>query len=113
VSFYHLVIQSTSLTISRVSKSAAKALQLQLFAANSGLPQSAQDYLDPATEPVPSIILQTKNLLIESVFEPVQAQGKLRENIKRLQQYGLGPLVARQQEKRDRTVEIVTVCPER
>ena len=57
-----------------------------------------------------SLILETKNLHVESSFEPVQGQEKRGQQVK---QYTLGPFTVYQLEKQHRSAEVVTVCPER
>ncbi|GAB1311360.1 hypothetical protein MFIFM68171_01570 [Madurella fahalii] len=105
-------IRGTARMINIVDRSTVEALKARLSRADGDLPESVKTYLDPSTKPIYSLLLQTKNLHVETSLDLVQAQGKLREKTRQLQQYTLGPLSAHQQEKRQRAVEILTLCPE-
>lgn len=90
-----------------------KALKKRLSSLNTELPDAVRGYLDIEPEKTYSLIFETKNLHVESTFEPVRAQEKRQEIPKRAQQYMLSPLTTYQQEKKQKKVELVTVCPQR
>ncbi|KAK3693900.1 hypothetical protein B0T22DRAFT_55505 [Podospora appendiculata] len=64
------------------------------------------------SEPVHSLVFVTKNLSRESVLEKVRTTGKIQANGKLPYRYSLGPIEAFHLEKRYRTVEIMSACPE-
>jgi len=57
-----------------------------------------------------SVILETKNLRIESSFDSVHGQASREQKVP---QFALGPLIAHQLEKQHRAAEVIVVCPER
>ncbi|KAK4152256.1 hypothetical protein C8A00DRAFT_44652 [Chaetomidium leptoderma] len=93
-------IRGTTRMLSQVSETAAKALKDQL--AQSG-EKPTRTY---------ALVMETKNLHVESEFEPVQAQGKFATKTKQAQQYRLGPLKLHQLDKQQRVAEVITACPE-
>ncbi|KAL2019461.1 hypothetical protein VTK56DRAFT_9577 [Thermocarpiscus australiensis] len=104
--------RSTAHIVKIIKKGAVDALRSRILAEEGGLPRSVRDGLDPDTRPVYSLILQTKNLHVESVFDLVQGQVGFEKKEKQVQRYALGPLTVSPQEKRHRAAEIITVCPE-
>ena len=60
-----------------------------------------------------SLILESKNLHLESTFEPVKGQQVKDKNAVRGPLYTLGPLTTHQLEKQHRVAEVITACPER
>jgi hypothetical protein len=71
-----------------------------------------RSYLEVEPVQTDSLILKTKNLCVESIFEKVQGQGKYETKIGQILQYELGPLTPNQKEKQQRALEIATACPE-
>jgi hypothetical protein len=57
-----------------------------------------------------SIIMETKNLHVESTFDKFVGQRQRQGYTNR---YILGPLKAHQLELQHRSAEVITVCPER
>ncbi|KAK3335599.1 hypothetical protein B0T19DRAFT_395437 [Cercophora scortea] len=64
------------------------------------------------SEPVHSLVFITKNLSLESVFEKVRTTGTIQANGKLPYRFSLGTIQAFHLEKRYRTVEIMSACPE-
>jgi hypothetical protein len=97
-----------------VSEAAAKALVNRLSPSSKELPDSVKSYLE-AGDPIRvySLILESKNLHLESTFEPVKGQQVRNKNGMRGPQYALGPLTTHQLEKQHRAAEVITACPER
>ncbi len=62
-----------------------------------------------------SLIMETKNLHVESTLERVRGQERRdkTQGSRKGPYYTIGPLTTRQLEKQHRGVEVVTVCPER
>jgi hypothetical protein len=85
----------------------------RLSPANEELPELSRDFLDDGPKRVYSLLLETKNLHVESAFELVKGQEDGRGQTDEAQQYGLGPLKTQQLEKQQQTAEVVTVSPER
>jgi len=77
------------------------------------LPEFTRGFLESG-DPVRvfSIILQTRNLQVESNIELVDGQQDREDNTV-IKQHTLGPLAVRQLEKQYRAAEVITVCPER
>jgi hypothetical protein len=84
----------------------------QLSPANGELPKSSRDFLDDSPKRVYSLLLETKNLHVESAFELVKGQEDGEGRTDEAQQYGLGPLKTEQLEKQQQSAEVVTVSPE-
>lgn len=76
------------------------------------MPEFTRNFLESG-DPVRtfSIVLQTKNLNVESNIEPVDGQQGKKGRL--IPQYTLGPLAIRQLEKQYKAAEVITVCPER
>jgi hypothetical protein len=89
-----------------------------LSPANKELPELVRGFLEGEDgEPTRaySLILETKNLHVESALERVRGQDS-REQTRGSRKgpcYTLGPLTTHQLEKQHRAAEVVTVCPER
>ena len=66
-----------------------------------------------AMEPTFSVVLLTKSLNIESELCPMHGQGILELGIDRTVVYGFGPVQVTSREKRNRTVELMNMCPDR
>ena len=64
-------------------------------------------------EPTFSIVLLTKSLNIESELCPMHGKGILELGVDRTVVYAFGPVHATSREKRNRTVELMNMCPER
>jgi hypothetical protein len=83
------------------------------------LPEHVRNYLespdDQESGPTPShsIIMETKNLTVESTFELVAGQQDRTRNAKQGKRFTFGPLASHQLEKQQRATEVITVCPER
>ncbi|AEO54390.1 hypothetical protein MYCTH_2107129 [Thermothelomyces thermophilus ATCC 42464] len=105
--------RGTARMLDTVSETAAKALVNCLIPSNAELPEFTRDYLESGDpDRIFSIILQTKNLNVESNIELVDGQQEKFKNVKRARQYTLGPLAIRQLEKQYRAAEVITICPE-
>ncbi|KAK3298919.1 uncharacterized protein B0H64DRAFT_430024 [Chaetomium fimeti] len=110
--------RGTSKMLNIVSEAAVEALIGRLSKANMELPEHVRDFFEGPNgeqgDPVRShsIILETKNLTVESTFEPVAGQQDRAQNGKRGKRYTLGPLTTHQLEKQHRATEVITVCPE-
>ncbi|KAL2159267.1 hypothetical protein VTH06DRAFT_2702 [Thermothelomyces fergusii] len=105
--------RGTARMLDTVSEAAAKALVNSLVPSNAELPEFTRNFLESG-DPVRtfSIILQTKNLNVESNIELVDGQQEKVKNVRRGRQYTLGPLAIRQLEKQYKAAEVITVCPE-
>lgn len=93
--------------------SAVESLRAHLFADDGGIPKAIRPFLNPEAKPQCSIILESKNLHIKTVIDPVQAQVSLGRNARGIQQYTLGPLAVSQLDKQHQAGGIITICPER
>ncbi|KAL2199582.1 hypothetical protein P885DRAFT_29222 [Corynascus similis CBS 632.67] len=95
-----------------ITETAAKALVDSLSPVNVELPEFTRGFLESG-DPVRifSIILQTRNLQVESNIELVDGQQDREDNTV-IKQHTLGPLAVRQLEKQYRAAEVITVCPE-
>jgi hypothetical protein len=95
---------------------AAKALRDQFSRSNTELPEGVRDFLkkdgDEHGDPkvTYSIIMETKNLHVESTFDQFVGQRQRRSHADK---YILGPLTTHQLEKQHRSAEVITICPER
>ncbi|AEO65404.1 e0d32aa4-3942-40ed-89d1-57838db8bd8e [Thermothielavioides terrestris] len=97
------------LTLNEIS---VKTLRGRLTSSNMELPESVREYLELELEHAHSLIVETKNLRVESTLEPVQAQGNWKESTKESRQFTLGPFKTSLQEKQPKKAEIATACPE-
>ncbi|KAK3903672.1 hypothetical protein C8A05DRAFT_14377 [Staphylotrichum tortipilum] len=109
--------RSTAHMLNMVSESAAKRLMDLFSPTNKELPEIVRGFLEGEDgEPTRaySLILETKNLHIESTLERVMGQEKRdqTQGRKKGPDYIIGPLVTHQLEKQHRAAEVVTVCPE-
>ncbi|KAH6854561.1 hypothetical protein B0I37DRAFT_336555 [Chaetomium sp. MPI-CAGE-AT-0009] len=110
--------RGTSKMLNIVSGSAVEALIARLSKSNTELPEHVRGFFEGPNgeegDPIRShsIILETKNLTVESTFEPVAGQQDRAQNAKKGKRYTLGPLTIHQLEKQHRATEVITVCPE-
>ncbi|KAK4127140.1 hypothetical protein N657DRAFT_566989 [Parathielavia appendiculata] len=110
--------RGTAHMLNTVSEAAAKALADRFSHSNMELPETLQSLLklkreDNGEDGEPtvtySVVLTTKNLVLESKFERVGTQ-RFRNG--QGVQYSLDPLEVQQLEKQHRAAEFIMVCPE-
>jgi len=72
-----------------------------------------REFLQDGPECTFSIIIETKNLHIESKVETAEGQRKFGSKAQQVKRYLFGSLTTHRLEKQDQAAEFATLCPER